>query len=122
MCPNSLIVFDEVEYLAPQTVSAVSAFLDDSIPTFQYSDKIKCRTNEGITCLTFILFKIKVIYCYAATFIVISDFGTEGKTDKMTFQEVKTLVERDSKEFWTNPKQPSVITCILISSHNTTQQ
>lgn len=48
-CPNSLIVFDEVEYLAPQTISGISAFLDDSIPTFQYSDKIKCRTNEGIT-------------------------------------------------------------------------
>jgi hypothetical protein len=37
-----------VEFLAPQTVSVVSTFLDDSIPTFQYSDNVKCRTNEGI--------------------------------------------------------------------------
>jgi ATP-dependent Clp protease ATP-binding subunit ClpA len=93
-CPNSLIVFDEVEFLAPQTVSVISAFLDDSIPTFQYSDNVKCRTNE-------------------ATFIVISDFGMEGRTNSMSFQQVKTLVERDSTEFWINPKQPSVITHII---------
>eukprot|EP00026_Physarum_polycephalum_P008802 Phypoly_transcript_08903.p2 GENE.Phypoly_transcript_08903~~Phypoly_transcript_08903.p2 ORF type:complete len:184 (+),score=48.38 Phypoly_transcript_08903:873-1424(+) len=37
----------------------------------------------------------------------------EGRTDNMSFQEIKTLVERDSKEFWINPKQPSVITHII---------
>lgn len=93
-CPNSLIVFDEVEYLAPATISVVSSFMDDSISTFEFYDGVKCTTNE-------------------ATFIIISDFGSQGRTNGMTFHDIKTLVERDSKEFWISPKATGVITHVI---------
>lgn len=44
-----------------------------------------------------------------ATIILISDFGAEGRTDKMTVSEIQKLVERDSLNFWMHSKQTHLV-------------
>lgn len=46
-CPNSMIVFDEVELVAPETIAIMTAFMDDSVPTVQCGDST-VKTGEGI--------------------------------------------------------------------------
>lgn len=49
-----------------------------------------------------------------AILILISDFGTEGRTENMPYEDVKRLVETDAKKFWINTKQTDAITRILL--------
>lgn len=42
-----MIVIDETEFLAPETITGLGPFFEDTISTFRIHEQ-KCQTTEGI--------------------------------------------------------------------------
>eukprot|EP01126_Amoeba_proteus_P063368 TRINITY_DN8731_c0_g1_i6.p1 TRINITY_DN8731_c0_g1~~TRINITY_DN8731_c0_g1_i6.p1 ORF type:complete len:419 (-),score=60.55 TRINITY_DN8731_c0_g1_i6:884-2140(-) len=92
-CPHSLVVFDEVELVNPNTILAIQSFLDSTVPVVE---------NKG--------WKADIT---KAIFVFISDFGVEGMSEGKSQQQLKEIVHIHSLKFWKDIKQNSLIEHVI---------
>jgi hypothetical protein len=93
VCPDALIVIDEVELLHRRTVYIFQEFLDATYPVLHYQHYH--------------------IPLDRATFIFISDFGVSGISHDVSIKEMETLVTEESNKVWLDTKMSGLITHIV---------
>src|SRR5688500_11966336 len=90
-CPRSLIVIDDVEYVHSSTLLVLQQFMDDTVPHVVKKNGVKVFKNQAFLGL-------------------ISDFGREGRTIGMDFQQLEKLVIEHTRDLWDlDPKTTQLI-------------
>jgi len=90
-CSHSLILIDEVEYIHSSTLLVLQQFFDNSVDYVLQSDGTKVFKNRVLIGL-------------------ISDFGSEGRTQNMTFDDLQQLIYEHTLQLWSiDPRQTHLI-------------